>query len=87
MDVGRGLIHPHYVLEFMKVLFLKEHVRGPVRECQTIVLDILREMRCEELKCTRLYTAIPSLVKRRNVEYTFGEKGRTQCDTLQGDLM
>ncbi len=64
MDVARGLMHPHYVLEFIKVLFLKEHVRGPVRECQTIILDILRDMRCEELECTRLDTAIYSKLSK-----------------------
>lgn len=45
MDVRRGLMHSHNVLKFIKVLFLKEHVRGPVRECETIVNDILTEMR------------------------------------------
>ena len=61
------------------MLFLKEHVRGPVRDCKTIVIDILTEMRCKELKCTDLYGAIPVVVKRRNVEDKLGGKRRTRC--------
>ena len=73
-------------------MFLKEHVRGPVRECQAIVLDILREMRCEELKCIDLYTAIPCHVKRRSIANPFGGRGRTrclgaQCDTLSVEVL
>ena len=63
-----------------------------MRECQTIVLDILREMRYEELKCTDLYTAILGHVKRRNIEDPFGGRGRTrglgaQCDTLYVEVL
>jgi hypothetical protein len=61
------------------MLFLKEHVRGPVRECETIVIDILTEMRCEELKCTDMYSVVPVVIKGRNVEDKFGGLGRTRC--------
>ena len=79
-------------LLFIKMLFLKEHVRGPVRECETIVIDILTEMRCKELKNTDLYTPIPIAIKRRNVEDTMGGKGRTrclgaQCETLSVEVL
>jgi hypothetical protein len=73
------------------MLFLKEHIRGPVRECETIVLDILTEMRCKELKCTDLYNGAPVVVNRRNVEDRFGGKGRTRClgalcDVLENEV-
>ena len=61
------------------MLFLKEHIRGSVRECETISLDILTKMRCKELKCKDLYNGVPVVVKSRNVEDRFGGKGRTRC--------
>jgi hypothetical protein len=61
------------------MLFLKEHVRGPLRECEAILNDILTEMRCEELKRTDLYNVVPVVVKGRNVEDNFGGKGQTRC--------
>ena len=60
-------------------LFLKENVRGPVRECETIVNDILIEMRCEELKFTDLYNEVPIVIKGRNVEDKYCGLGRTRC--------
>ena len=69
------------------MLFLKEHIRGPVRECETIDLDILREMRCKELKCTDLYNGAPVVVNHRNVEDPFGGKGRTRCLGALCDVM
>ncbi len=50
-----------------------------MRECETIVNDILTEMRCKDLKCTDLYNAIPVVIKGRNVEDKFGGLGRTLC--------